>query len=452
MSNQTRLWEKGEAVDEVMHRLTVGNDPETDRALLRWDCIGSAAHARMLGSIGILASHEVSLLLRNLKDLCAEADRGELLIPPALEDAHTAIENRLIALAGEVGEKIHTGRSRNDQVILAVRLLMRSEAVKWMRDLLAIASLFGERFEEFKEVPMPGYTHMQPAMPATVGMWLHAFMEGALELVREGFAVLDSLDSNPLGAAAGFGSSLPLDREYVAALLHFSRVQRSFIDVQNSRGRLEERFVFWGAQIASLFEKFAFDVVLYCTREYGFFSLPAKLTTGSSIMPQKRNPDIAELLRGRAGRVRGALSEMSWVSGKLPSNYHRDLQFTKEPLMRVVGEIPLVFASVRLIVEGLEVNRARLSSAMHPELYATYEAYRQVKEGVPFRTAYKETAIQVKSGEIDVKGLQGAFEQVVSDVVVGKAAGDRELISLMEQVTKIESSLQTLESAIFSPA
>lgn len=447
--NTRRLWDKGEAVDELMQALTVGKDPEIDRAILEADCLGSAAHARMLLKIGILNKDETSALLNALAQILSEAKAGTFEIPRELEDAHTAIENRLVERCGEAGQKIHTGRSRNDQVLLATRLFMRDETLRWMRTLLTLAATFGARFDALKDIPMPGYTHMQPAMPSSVGMWLHAFMEGTLEFVRDGFALHLALDANPLGSAAGFGSSLPLDREYVAQLLGFSRVQRSFIDVQNSRGRGEEKFIFWAGQIAGLYEKFAFDVVLGCTKEFGFFSLPARLTTGSSIMPQKRNPDIAELLRGRAGKIRAALYELSWVSGKLPSSYHRDLQFTKEPLMRVVDEIPLALASVGLILDGLEVHTDRLKAAMLPELYATYEAYRQVHEGVPFRTAYRATADLVKGGAIDVSRLQSCEDAVKTETAAAKLQADTEMAALDAKLGALEAQRAALEQRLF---
>lgn len=411
-----RLWDKGQKIDEVMHRLTVGNDPTDDLNLLYWDCVGSVAHAKGLEKLGLLTADETASLLTALDTLMQEVKAGEIHILPELEDAHTTIESILTKRLGDLGKKLHTGRSRNDQVILALRLYMRHTAVQWMQKLITLGDVIATRFSELAHIPMPGYTHLQPAMPASVGMWLHAFLEGSLELIRDGHFFLEQTDHSPLGSAAGFGSSLPMDREYTAHLLGFSRAQRSFIDIQNSRGRYEERLLFWGVQIGALWEKFAWDVSLYCTREFSFFSLPDTLTTGSSIMPQKKNPDLVELLRARSAKMRGYLAELQWVIGKLPSHYHRDLQLSKEPLFKGIQEVAHIFDSVGLIIKGLQVHPKNIDKQMQAELYATYEAYRQVRRHMPFRDAYRHTATLVKEGKISREGYEAEWDVIKTEV------------------------------------
>ncbi|MEP0766112.1 MAG: argininosuccinate lyase [Fimbriimonadia bacterium] len=406
------LWDKGEKVDERMRRLTVGDDPVLDLELVPFDCLGSAAHARMLASIGVLTEDEADRLVHALATIIEQWRKGEFEIAPEEEDCHTAIERELTRLVGDAGKKIHTGRSRNDQVLLAVRLYLRDRALKWIDSSCALADAFLSRRDELGTIPMPGYTHLQPAMPSSLGLWLHAFVEGCLDLVRQGFRLLDSLDECPLGSAAGFGVPLTLDRVMTARLLGFARPQRSVVDIQNSRGRHEGRFLAWACEIATLLEKFACDLSLLLTREFGFFRLPVELTTGSSIMPQKHNPDLAELLRGRAARVRGAASELAMVAAKLPSNYHRDLQYTKEPLFRAVRETEAMMEIAVLLVEGIRPDEDRLRAAMTDEIYVTYQAYRLLGEGMPFREAYREAARLYAEGAMDMDALRTDFEIV----------------------------------------
>jgi argininosuccinate lyase len=436
-----RLWDKGEPLDEAMHRLTVGDDPVVDRHLVPFDCIGSAAHARMLAKIGVLTEKECESLLAALREIAATG----LEIPPELEDVHTAIEARLTEKVGDAGRKIHTGRSRNDQVALAMRLYTRDRAVRWLGGLAELCDALLRRYDEAGEVPMPGYTHLQPAMPSTVGAWLHAFLEGCLELMREGLAVLDLMDANPLGSGAGFGVPLPVDRSFTASLLGFSRVQRSPLDVQNSRGRHEARLLAWGSAIGGLLEKLAWDVQLFSTREFGFFSLPAELATGSSIMPQKRNPDLVELLRAGAGRVRGAAAELAWVSAKLPSSYHRDLQYTKAPLLRGVAAVDTMLEMAVLVVGGIQVNAERLREAMYPDLYATHAAYRLAREGVPFRDAYRQVAEQ--GGEFDPSEFAAEARLLSERTSADVAAAREELSALKQQTAAWAERLQQAETA-----
>jgi len=404
------LWDKGERVDERMRRLTVGDDPVLDLELVPFDCLGSAAHARMLSSIGVLTTDEADRLVHALDEIIQRWRKGDFVIAPEEEDCHTAIERELTRLLGKAGQKIHAGRSRNDQVLLALRLYLRHRALRWQDQLCSLADTLLARHDELGSVPMPGYTHLQPAMPSSVGLWLHAFVEGALDLVRQGFRLLDALEECPLGSGAGFGVPLPIDRALTARLLGFTRAQRSVVDIQNSRGRQEGRFLAWACEIASLFEKFAWDVSLFLTREFGFFRLPVELTTGSSIMPQKHNPDLAELLRARAARVRGAAAELALVTAKLPSNYHRDLQYTKEPLFRGVRETEAMMEMAELLAQGIQPVEERMRAAMTDDLYVTYRAYRLLGEGMPFREAYREAARLAAEGAVDVDALRADFE------------------------------------------
>lgn len=393
-----RLWNKGGKLDALVHRFTVGDDPLLDRQLVHWDCLGSAAHARTLHRIGVLSDAELADLLGGLAEIDALARDGRFEIPPELEDCHTAIEAHLTRWLADVGGKIHAGRSRNDQVATAMRLFLRAETFAAATMLAELLETLLARIERDGATPMPGYTHMQPAMPSSFGQWLHAIAEATLNQLVACRDLLGRLDACPLGTGAGYGVPLPLDRALTARLLGFSRVQRSPLDVQNGRGRAELGFARVAADVGAVIEKLGADVVLFCSAEFGFFALPEALTTGSSIMPQKRNPDVAELLRGWGARLRSRALEIEFVCGKLPSGYHRDLQLTKEPAVRSAGDLRQVLPVARRLIEALQLRPERMRAACVPELYATHAALERVRRGEAFRDAYRAVAAEVRAG------------------------------------------------------
>lgn len=444
-----KLWAKDIETDKTMERLTVGDDRVSDSHLMPFDCLGSAAHAQVLNHCGVLTNEETSILLKALKELHAEALRDSTKIPDTFEDVHSYLEFKLTEKLGDVGKKIHTGRSRNDQVILAMRLFLRSAVLTTIESLGHVAEAFSARFKKDKDLLMPGYTHLQPAMPTTTGAWLHAFLEGTLELMRDGFALLNAMNTNPLGAAAGFGSSLPLDREFSSVLLEFDRAQRSFIDIQNSRGRYEDRFLYWCTQIGAVYEKFAWDVELFCTREFDIIKLPDSLTTGSSIMPQKKNPDIVELLRARCGMMRGIHAQLQWTAAKLPSHYHRDYQLTKSPVMQGVREIRNILDSVLLIVPAFEFKVDSLRAKIHPELFATYEAYKLVRQDVPFREAYKKTAEIAMQGNFKPTDYKNEIATIASEVERYESFSVSELLESKARIYEWDARLQRMAAKVF---
>lgn len=446
----SRLWDKGESLDAQIHAFTVGNDPILDEHLVRWDVFGSAAHAKMLAKIGILSESECRALLGALQEIRTTSLEGKFSIPAELEDCHTAIESVLTEKLGDIGKKIHAGRSRNDQVIVAMRLYLRHHTLVLANELLRCVEAFYVRFDELADTPMPGYTHMQPAMPSSIGMWIHSFVEGGLDLVRDGFALLNSLDTNPLGAASGFGVPIPLDRQHTATLLGFTRVQRSPIDVQNSRGRHELKVLRWGVDIASWIEKLSCDLMLYLTEEYAFFKLPKAFTTGSSIMPQKRNPDVVELLRGSSAKLRAAAEELSWVTAKLPTSYHRDFQLTKPPVFRAMATLYEILGVTRNLVLNFEVVPENLNKRMTPEVFATYEAFIQVRSGVPFREAYKSTSQKLERGEIRPEALAQEFKTIQDSCHQGIKAAQEETLEHQQTLAALYGELENCEEAVFT--
>jgi argininosuccinate lyase len=286
-------------------------------------------------------------------------------------------------------------------------------------------------------------------MPSSLGLWFHALFEELLEELKRSITLLGELDANPLGGTAGFGTSMAVDPRYVAKLLGLQRVYRSPIHANNSRGRVELRILQWLSSISAGLERFFWDISLFCTREFGFFKLPNKLTTGSSIMPQKRNPDLVELARGRCAKIRGAENELSWIVGKLPTSYHRELQLTKEPVFRAFEEIDIILKMAELIVNGLEVDEKRVRECMYDDLYATYDAYREVQAGVPFREAYRRTAERVKSGKIKAKVLATDFQPIAKRANTAMKEAKGELITIKTKIKKQQLMIAKSEREIF---
>jgi len=329
-----------------------------------------------------------------------------------------------------------------------MRLFMRHHALGWLDLLDELVEAVAARMRRDGHLAMPGYTHLQPAMPSSVGQWLHAVAEAGLEQMRAACDLLGRLDACPLGTGAGFGVPLPLDRAYTAELLGFSRVQRSPLDVQNSRGRTEKYFVRVAVDTAAILEKMSCDLILFTTAEFGFFGLPESMTTGSSIMPQKKNPDVLELLRGCSARLRARLLELEWVTGKLPSGYHRDLQLTKEPTIRTALELADLLRIATRVVARFTIDAERLEAAMRPELYATHAALELARQGVPFREAYRRVAEDIRAGRFDdsaVDRWRGSVERVGPAIL---DALDDERETLRQEAERYRARIAAAEAAL----
>jgi argininosuccinate lyase len=388
MSDQ--LWTKDLPLDEQIHAFTVGDDPVTDLQLLPFDIIGSAAHARMLGECGLLPEAEAKALVRQLRALKSE----KITITREEEDCHTALEHAL----GEAGRRIHLARSRNDQVQTALRLLMRARLLDLGEALSNCAANLLDFAKRHHDSALPGYTHMRRAMPSSWGMWSAAFAEGLMEELEQLPALWLRIDRSPLGAAAGFGAPVAINRERSAELLGFSRVQQSAADVMNSRGRHEQAIAAWIVSAAGTLEKSIWDLLLWSTDEFGFVRLPDAFTTGSSLMPQKRNPDVLELARGNCRELRGLAALLAQLAGGLPSSYHRDHQLLKAPFLEMLGKSKQLFEVFARLIPALEIDREKSATACSSEIRAAREACRLAAEGMPFRDAYAKVARQLQDG------------------------------------------------------
>ena len=386
------LWDKaGAAVDERIQRFCAGEDVVLDRALFLDDVRASKAHVRGLARAGVLPEAEAHAIDQALDDLAVEFAAGRFALDARYEDGHSAIEAFLTERLGDTGKKVHTGRSRNDQVLTALRLHVRDALGRIEQGAALAAEAFLDRAGAEAAVPMPGYTHLQRAVPSSVGLWLAGFAEALVDDAALAQATARWMDACPLGTAAGYGVNLPLDRDGVARELGFARVLVNPVYAQNSRGKLELAAL--GALLQALFDvrRFAWDLSLYTTAEFAFVKLPAEYTTGSSIMPNKKNPDVVELLRACPSVVLGAMAEIESLLS-LPSGYHRDLQATKGPVLRALAHGVEALALVPDLVRRMELDRARMVAAITPDLYATDAAVELAVQGVPFRTAYRQVA------------------------------------------------------------
>ena len=388
----TKLWEKGVGFDKKIENFTVGNDNDLDQILLPYDCEASIAHVKMLNKMKYLNDNESQKLIKELNFILEESNNGNFKIKKSHEDCHTAIEDHLVNTCGDSGKKIHTARSRNDQVLTALRLYYREsidDVKKLLIDLIKSLELFSDKNGK---IQFPGYTHMQKAMPSSVQLWSNAYIESMnddLKLLQTAYALINQ---SPLGSGAGFGVPINIDRKFLAKELKFDSVQDNPIYCQLSRGKFELYIINIFTQIMFSINRIASDIVLFCTDEFKFFSLPDEFCSGSSIMPNKRNPDVLELLRGSYSILIGYQSQIQSLSQNLISGYNRDIQLSKEPTMRSFDLIKNCLDINTLVISGLIVNEENCKKAMTDELFATEQAYNMVKEGIPFRQAYRKIA------------------------------------------------------------
>jgi argininosuccinate lyase len=415
------LWQDGgQQVDQQIMEFMAGEDVILDRELFPFDIRATAAHVRGLERIGILNSVESNTLCGLLEQLQQEFSAGSFVLDQRFEDGHSAIEMFLTENAGEIGAKVHTGRSRNDQVAVATRLFLKDsmETLIGLDGRIAQACL--DRAGQHANVPMPGYTHLQRAVPSSIGLWMGSFAEAFTDNLVFAAAVLDLIDSSPLGTAAGYGVNLPLDRDGVAADLGFSRIQVNPMAAQNSRGKFEIMALQAAAHAMQDVRRLAWDISLFTTSEFDFVKLPASYTTGSSIMPNKSNPDVVELLRGRVATIEGAIQEIQAVLS-LPSGYQRDLQLTKAPLLRGIRAALQALSIVPPLVRGMEFNEENMTRAISLDMFATDIALAKTVQGVPFRAAYLEA-----KQSLDQAGVPDVASSLAQRVSPG-ACGDLQL-------------------------
>lgn len=394
-----KLWQKDKASLQEVEKFTVGNDREMDLYLASFDVLGSLAHIEMLESVGLLTKDELTQLQSALKEIYQQIKTGDFKLQDDVEDIHSQIELLLTQKLGDVGKKIHSARSRNDQVLVDVKLFLRNELEELVKTIQPFFELLQNQSEKYKADLLPGYTHLQLAMPSSFGLWFGAYAESLVDDVVTIKAAYDVVNKNPLGSAAGYGSSFPINRTLTTQLLGFSDLNYNVVYAQMGRGKAERVVAQSLANVADTLSKLSMDACLFLNQNFGFISFPAELTTGSSIMPHKKNPDVFELIRSHCNRIKALPNEIMLMTTNLPSGYHRDLQLLKEHLLPAFKTLKECIEMAGLMLSNIEIRKDILTDEKYKYLFSVEEVNKLVNAGVPFRDAYKKVGMSIESGK-----------------------------------------------------
>ncbi len=393
-----KLWEKNYEINKEIERFTVGRDREMDLYLAKYDVLGSMAHITMLESIGLLGKDELPLLLAELKNIYEVCERGEFVIEDGIEDVHSQVELMLTRRLGDMGKKIHSGRSRNDQVLVDLKLFIRHELKEIAEGVKVLFDELIDKSNQYKDVLMPGYTHLQIAMPSSFGLWFGAYAESLCDDMLFLQAAYKMTNRNPLGSAAGYGSSFPLNRTMTTRLLGFDSMDYNVVYAQMGRGKTERNVGFAMASIAGTLAKLAFDACLFNSQNFSFVKLPKECTTGSSIMPHKKNPDVFELIRAKSNKLQAMPQQVMLIMNNLPVGYFRDLQIIKEVFLPSFDELKDCLQMTAYIINKIEVNEHILDNPMYDPIFSVEEVNRLAASGTPFRDAYKQVGLAIEAG------------------------------------------------------
>lgn len=401
------LWSKGTQATELVDDFTVGNDRKLDMRLARYDVLGSKAHIKMLESIGLLAADELEVLTKGLDSILEEIERGEFILEDDVEDIHSQVELLLTRRLGDIGKKIHSGRSRNDQVLVDLKLFLKDEVLNLREEVITLFTTLQTLSEKYKDVLLPGYTHGQVAMPSSFGLWFGAYAEALADDVYMLRGAYNVTDQNPLGSAAGYGSSFPLDRQMTTDLLGFASLDYNVVASQLSRGKAERAVASAMGAIALTLNKFASDCCMYMGPNYGFIKFPDELTTGSSIMPHKKNPDVWEIMRGNCNRIMSVENEISLMCSNMPHGYHRDFQLLKDVLFPALENMHKCLYMADYMLQHIIIKEGILDAPIYEYLFTVEEVNRRTLEGMPFRDAYRTVGIEVNEGCFRYQGAEG---------------------------------------------
>ncbi len=394
----SKLWEKNIQVDTKIEQFTVGLDRVMDLYLSKFDILGSLAHIKMLESVGLLTEEELLELTTALKSIFKEADNGSFTIEDGVEDVHSQVELMLTRQLGDIGKKIHSGRSRNDQVLLDLKLFARDELEKIVFAVNQLCEVLLSQSEKYKEVLLPGYTHLQVAMPSSFGLWFGAYAESLADDLQVLLSAWKVTNRNPLGSAAGYGSSFPLNRQLTTELLGFDSMNYNVVYAQMGRGKMERTVANALASVAATLSKLAYDACMYTSQNFGFIKLPDEFTTGSSIMPHKKNPDVFELTRAKCNKIQGLPQQITLISNNLPSGYFRDLQIIKEVFVPAFDDLKDCLEMTALMMDNVEIKENILDDSKYDYLFSVEEVNRLTLEGMPFRDAYKKVGLDIEAG------------------------------------------------------
>ena len=394
-----KLWQKTAQLNSRIERFTVGRDPEMDMYLAKYDVLGSMALITMLQSIGLLDKNELESLLAELKHIYTLVEQGKFVIEPGVEDVHSQVEELLTRTLGDMGKKIHSGRSRNDQVLLDMKLFTRAELEKTVHLVSDFIDLLVSQSEKYKDVIIPGYTHLQVAMPSSFGLWFGAYAESLADDLQLMLAAWNVTNRNPLGSAAGYGSSFPLNRQMTTDLLGFDSMDYNVVYAQMGRGKMERTVAYALAGIAATVSKMAFDACMFTSQNFGFLKLADEFTTGSSIMPHKKNPDVFELTRSRCNKLQTLPQQIMAITNNLPSGYFRDLQIIKEVFIPAFAELDDCLEMAAYMLGAVQVNEHVSEDPKYDYMYSVEEVNRLVTQGVPFRDAYRQVGMAIEQGQ-----------------------------------------------------
>jgi argininosuccinate lyase len=409
-----KLWQKeNTSVSQLIEQFTVGRDNEFDLLLARYDVQGSIAHVTMLGEVGLMTKEEATSAISALKTIEEEINNSSFQIEDTVEDVHSQVEFLLTERIGDIGKKIHSGRSRNDQVAVDIKLYLRAEVQRIKEEVKQLFDLLIAQSEKFKDRLLPGYTHLQIAMPSSFGLWFGAYAESLVDDLEVLVAAYQVANKNPLGSGAGYGSSFPLNRTLTTQLLSFSSLNYNSVYAQMSRGKTEKIVSMGLSCIAASLSKLSMDCCLYLNQNFGFISFPTELTTGSSIMPHKKNPDVFELIRAKCNRIQSLPNELTLLLNNLPSGYHRDLQLTKEILFPAIEELKACLQLARLMLSNIQVKDNILADEKYKYLFSVEAVNQLVNKGIPFREAYQQVGNDIEKGSFHfdyTKGLHHTHE------------------------------------------
>ncbi|AHM62413.1 argininosuccinate lyase [Flammeovirgaceae bacterium 311] len=393
-----KLWDKGFTVENKIESYTVGKDRELDIHLAPYDVLGSLAHATMLQSVGLISEEELEQLKQGLQGIYQQIERGQFTIQDGVEDVHSQVELQLTQQLGDAGKRVHTARSRNDQVLVDLKMYLRAEVKELVGLVSGLFETLLQAAEQHKDILIPGYTHLQAAMPSSFGLWFSAYAESLADDLRLLYAAYGIINQNPLGSGAGYGSSLPINRTLTTELLGFDSMHVNVVNAQLSRGKTELSLAFAMAGISHTLSKLAMDVCLYNSQNFGFLTFPDELTTGSSIMPHKKNPDVFELMRGKSNRQMALPNEIMMLTASMPSGYHRDFQLLKEILFPALEELKNSLGICSYMLQRAKVNPDAIRDDKYKYIYSVEEVNKKVMAGVPFRQAYKEVGAAINDG------------------------------------------------------
>ena len=421
---KTKLWEKNTQVNAKIETFTVGRDREMDVFLAKYDVLGSMAHIRMLQSVGLLQTNELEALLGELKKIYQLADSANFTIEEGVEDVHSQVELMLTRELGDMGKKIHSGRSRNDQVLVDLKLFARAEIEKTVNSVSELFDVLISQSNRYKEVLIPGYTHLQVAMPSSFGLWFGAYAESLADDLQLLLSAWKITNRNPLGSAAGYGSSFPLDRQLTTDLLGFDSMNYNVVYAQMGRGKMERTVANALAGVAATIAKLAFDACMFTSQNFGFIRLPDEFTTGSSIMPHKKNPDVFELTRAKCNKLQSLPQQIIMITNNLPSGYFRDLQIIKEVFVPAFAELTDCLEMTAMMMAQVEVNTKILDDSRYDYLFSVEEVNRLTLAGIPFRDAYKQVGLEIEAGNFKPnKSInhthQGSIGNLFNDKICG---------------------------------